>query len=105
MELTIDKDKLLELKRRIKAEMQRRSCTYGSLSEYAGTEYDFTNEPKSGDLVYADYGEKVINLALKINDIYIDEANNITFANISQTGDYCDIDFVDKIDSALTTWE
>ncbi len=105
MALTIDKDKLLELKEKIKAEMARRNCSYGSLSEYAGTDYDFTNEPELDELVYADFGSKTINLALKINDVYIDEEKAITFSNVNQTGDYCDVDFIEKIGEALSSWE
>ena len=104
MALTIDKDKLLELKEKIKAEMARRSCSYGSLSEYAGTDYDFTNEPELDELVYADFGSKTINLALKINDIYIDEEKAITFSNVNQTGDYCDVDFIEKISNKIDQW-
>ena len=103
--LTIDKEKLIELKNKIRSEMKRRSCAYGSLESYSTSEYDFEIDPITGEPVLHDFGEKVINLALKINDIYIDEEKNITFANINQYGDYCDINFIEKIEKTLDTWE
>ena len=53
------------LKSKIKAEMARRNG-YGSLSEFSTSTYDFTNNPTSGGAIYAEQGQKTIDLLLKI---------------------------------------
>ena len=59
---------LVELKARIKSEMQRRKYS-GSLERYGDDTYDFTTVPDAGDIITAEQGQKTINLLLKINDI------------------------------------
>ena len=48
-------NEIKELKTRIKSEMSRRSY-YGSLSEFAGSNYDFTIEPATGETILAEHG-------------------------------------------------
>ena len=96
--ITISSSKLIELKERIKAEMARRSYQYGSLFEFANTNYDFDKTPTVGADVGYDYGEKTINLALKINDID-------GLANIDEPYDFMNADFINLISDKLDVWE
>src|SRR5574344_2197460 len=58
----------IALKAQIKAEMLRRN-SYGSLAAYGGSDYDFTNTPTSGNPIYTEQGQKIVDLALLIKDI------------------------------------
>lgn len=55
----ITAEELITLKAKVKAEMARRNG-YGSLEKFAGTDYDFTVTPKSGETILAEHGKKVI---------------------------------------------
>lgn len=89
-----------ELKAGIKEEMKRRNSSYGSLEEYGDDSYDFLKEPQLGDLVYADYGMKTINLLLKICDI-----GDGKLAEIKESGDFLNLNFVNLLKEALTKFE
>ena len=56
------------LKTKIKAKMLRRNG-YGSLSEFGSSTYDFTTTPATGGTIYAEQGQKTIDLLLKVKDI------------------------------------
>lgn len=58
---------LKELKAAIKAEMQRRNG-FGSLAEYGTSTYDFTVTPVKDGKIRPEYGQKTIDLMLKIKD-------------------------------------
>lgn len=74
----IKRNELVTLKGRIKAEMQRRnglgssskiwtpSKPYGSMTEFADSSYDFTHTPTKGAKIYPEYGEKTVDLLLRI---------------------------------------
>ena len=76
----ISRSELVTLKSKIKAEMLRRnglgsssklwtpSKAFGSLSSYGGSGYDFTHSPIKGGKIYKEYGEKTIDLLLKVKD-------------------------------------
>lgn len=55
------------VKAAIKAEMLRRNG-YGSLAAYGGSSYDFSQAPAVGQKTKPEYGEKTIDLLLKICD-------------------------------------
>lgn len=56
------------LKTLTKSEMSRRKG-YGSLEEYAGSNYDFGVDPAKDGVILADQGDKTVNLLLMIKDI------------------------------------
>ena len=56
---------IAELKRLVKAEMARRSGN-GSLTSFAGADWEFTIQPESGGRVLAEHGKKVINPLLEV---------------------------------------
>lgn len=56
------------LKARLKEVFKKRKY-YGDLSKFSTTDYDFTINPKTGDIILSDQGAKVINLILTVNDI------------------------------------
>lgn len=56
------------LKTLTKSEMSRRKG-YGSLEEYAGSNYDFATSPVKNGVILADQGDKTVNLLLMIKDI------------------------------------
>ncbi len=58
---------IIDIKRRIKAEMARR-CRNGSLAAYADTQYDFTEAPQSGKPIKAEHGQKTAGLLQEIRD-------------------------------------
>ena len=58
---------LIDIKRRIKAEMSRR-CRNGSLTAYAGSQYDFTETPATGKPIRAEHGQKTAGLLQNIKD-------------------------------------
>ena len=58
---------LKDIKEAIKAELKRRDG-YGDVSSYAGTQYDITTYPKAGEKIKSEYGQKTIDLLLKITD-------------------------------------
>lgn len=58
---------LVELKNAIRSEMARRDG-YGSLKEYTGTNYEFSKNPAIGDKIKPEYGQKTIDLVLRICD-------------------------------------
>lgn len=58
---------LIDIKRRIKAEMTRR-CRNGSLTAYAGSQYDFTETPAQGKPIKAEHGQKTAGLLQNIKD-------------------------------------
>lgn len=75
----ITRTQLVTLKAKVKAEMKRRNGlgpasgatwtppkAYGSLADYGGTAYDFTHAPAKDGKIYPEYGQKTINLLLKI---------------------------------------
>ena len=61
----ITPDRLIELKAKVKAECQRR-CNTGSVSQYAGEDYDFTITPESGKVILKEHYEKI---AIPLNAI------------------------------------
>ena len=77
----LSRSELVTLKAKIKAEMQRRngigpsnrlwtpSRAYGSVSQFAGGEYDFIHTPTKDDKIYSEYGRKTIDLLMQIYDI------------------------------------
>ena len=76
----ISRSELVTLKSKIKAEMLRRnglgsdsklwtpSTAYGSMTSYGSSDYDFTHTPTKDEKIYKEYGEKTIDLLLKIKD-------------------------------------
>ena len=76
----IKRNELVTLKRRIKAEMQRRnglgpsnrfwmpSQPFGSMTEFADSRYDFLHTPMRDAKIYSEYGEKTVDLLLKIRN-------------------------------------
>lgn len=50
---------MIDLKARVKAEMQRR-CRKGSLTAYAGTDYDYTVTPVTGGRMLTEHVNKII---------------------------------------------
>lgn len=76
----ISRSDLVTLKSKIKSEMLRRngfgsssklwtpSTAFGSMSEYGGSEYDFTHSPLKGEKIHKEYGEKTVDLLLKVRD-------------------------------------
>ena len=76
----IKRGELVTLKNKIKAEMLRRngkgsnsrlwtpSIGFGSLEVYGGSGYDFTHAPVKDTKVYAEYGEKTVDLLLKVRN-------------------------------------
>lgn len=71
---------LINLKTKLKAELQRRNGlgpasgkkwnptkAFGSVSEYGGSAYDFTQQPVKDGKVTVDQGKKTVDLLLKIN--------------------------------------
>ena len=81
------------LKARVKAEMQRRHG-YGSLSTYAGSAYDYTNNPKSGVVVQPEHVNKIVEPINKIKNTGIPEAS---IGGIVKA--------IDSAEIALTTYE
>lgn len=75
-ELTITAERLNELKVKVKTEMQRRNSTEHktSLSEYAGTSWDYTTIPKAGEPITDEHLSKVIDPLLKVNDFLYDNS-------------------------------
>lgn len=77
----LSRSELVTLKAKIKAEMQRRngsgpsnrlwtpSRAYGSVSQFAGSEYDFIHTPTKDGKIYSEYGRKTVDLLLQIHDI------------------------------------
>lgn len=61
----ITPDRLIELKAKVKAECQRR-CNTGSVSQYAGEDYDFAVTPESGKVISKEHYEKI---AIPLNAI------------------------------------
>lgn len=76
----IKRQELVTLKSRIKAEMQRRnglgpsnrfwtpSQPFGSMTEFADSRYDFVHTPMKDTKIYSEYGEKTVDLLLKIRN-------------------------------------
>jgi len=58
---------LNDMKKALKAELARRSG-FGSMSKYAGSSYDFSVTPAKGGKILPEYGEKTVDLLLKIED-------------------------------------
>ena len=61
-------EKINELKAKVKTEMARRSGN-GSLANFAGSAYDFSDVPAPGKLILAEHGQKTINPLLNIKDV------------------------------------
>ena len=59
---------LNSIKQRVKAEMARRNG-YGSLAEYAGSAYDYSDVPAKDSIIIEEHGKKAVDLLLKIEDI------------------------------------
>ena len=66
--MALTASEFIALKNKIKAEMARRNG-YGSLADYAGSEYDFTTTPAAGQPILTEQGQKVVDLALAVTDI------------------------------------
>lgn len=74
------KSEMLSCKAKLKAEMLRRNglgasdrlytptAPFGSLAEYGGSAYDFTNSPKKDGRIHAEYGKKTVDLLLKVKN-------------------------------------
>lgn len=50
---------MIDLKARVKAEMNRR-CRNGSLTDYAGTAYDYTVAPEAGGQMFTEHVNKIV---------------------------------------------
>lgn len=66
-------EQIIEIKKKLKAEMQRRNlnnynASFGSLAEYADSKYDFTVTPSKQSHILKEHGEKTINLLYRIAD-------------------------------------
>lgn len=76
----ISRSELSLLKTKLKAEMLRRNglgaptrlytptVPFGSMTEYGSSAYDFTNSPEKGGKIHTEYGEKTVDLLLKIKN-------------------------------------
>lgn len=74
----LTRSELTTAKAKIKAEMQRRnglgasnrlytpSTAFGSMTKYGDSAYDFSNTPTKDGKIHAEYGEKTVDLLLKI---------------------------------------
>jgi hypothetical protein len=74
----ISRSELSTLKTKLKAEMLRRnglgasdrlytpSAAFGSMAPYGGAAYDFVNTPTKDGKIHAEYGQKTVDLLLKI---------------------------------------
>mgnify|MGYP004453836539 CR=1 FL=1 len=76
----ISRDRLLTAKAALKKELLRRngigpdnrlwtpSAPFGSLTEFGSSKYDFTHTPTKDQKIYSEYGQKTVDLLLKIKD-------------------------------------
>ena len=58
---------LKDIKAAIKKELLRRNG-YGSVASYGSSTYDFVRTPTVGQPIYKEFGEKTVDLLLKITD-------------------------------------
>lgn len=56
------------LKTNLKAELKRRNNSWGSLTAYAGTSYDFSTAATTSNKILLEHGQKTQDLILLIND-------------------------------------
>lgn len=89
-------EEFIKLKQKLKKELSRRNGN-GSVSEFADPKYDFNenDRPVSREVIMTEQGQKVIDLALKINDV-----GNLK--NVEQ-GDLVSKD-IELLDSTITKW-
>lgn len=76
----LTRSELIAVKKKITAEMLRRNGKgssdrlytpdppFGSMEKYGGPEYEFTHTPSKDGKIYSEYGEKTVDLLLKIKD-------------------------------------
>lgn len=83
----------INLKSRVKAEMQRR-CRNGDLSSYAGSDYDYTVNPQIGGQMVTEHVNKIITPINAIAD---------SGMSIKEIGDQ--VVAMDVIDAKLTSYE
>lgn len=93
-------EQIIEIKAKLKKEMQRRnlnnySGSFGSLGEYAGDEYDFNINPSHNARFVQEHGEKTINILYRVEDQdgcdYVKDDSKIpTDTNFSALDSYID---------------
>lgn len=100
----ITAEEFIELRDKCKQEFKRRSCSaWGSLSEYADTDYDFDTEPSAGTAITAEQGQKVIDPLLEIKD-FDNLTKKIEAGDLIQAGvDSSLLDAVDSLSTESTT--
>ena len=79
----ISPDRFNDLKAKVKAECQRRAYV-GSVTDYAGTAYDYTNTPTSKNVISKEHYEKIaVPLNAISGDVPIDGARIISEAEMA----------------------
>ena len=86
------------IKAKVKAEMQRRSAPdqNGSLSQYAGSQWDFEINPETGCVIVNEYIQKLIDPLLQVNDFLCDNSFRIGRGGLEIPLDKIE-EFIDKI--------
>ena len=92
---TINTDRFIAIKSRLKAEVQRRKYV-GSVSSYGGAAYDFTNNPKQGTYIRQEHYNKIIEP--------LNAVNSEGIPNMVQNGTSIEDQF-DIFDAKLTVFE
>lgn len=106
-------EQILEIKAKLKAEMLRRglnnsTASFGSLSEYAGSDYDFTNIPTENTHLTKDQGEKTINILYRVEDqkgcdYVIDDSRSPSDNNFEALNTYIDTLAAEDIEAMHTS--
>lgn len=105
-------EQIIEIKAKLKAELKRRNLndstsSFGSVSEFAGEEYDFTTVPKKDSQILQEQGEKTINLLYRITDNEVceyvqDEGKIPSDVNFSSLSSYIDNLATEKIEDTFS---
>lgn len=96
-------EQVIELKRKLKAELKRRDGI-GSVASLADDKYDFLEEPEYGKPMTAEQGAKIIDLLIQICD-YKDLKYVVRGEPIPEAFGEELIDFVDKLSKEEKTGE
>lgn len=75
---------LKQMKSRVKTEMNRRNAPYGNMSSYAGTGYDYTNQPIPNNPLLQEHEEKIVNPLLAVKDFGTKNTVTKEFTNLEE---------------------
>lgn len=96
----VDIDRLTKLKAKVKAECLRRKYT-GSVENYGGSTYDFSNNPTIGGIIKREYYDKNATPLNAINNNLVPKANITDAKNVALNDEIYNMDY--QVSAWMTT--